>query len=52
MKAGYMDFPVVIERLRGLIEDMLKRKPLDINQLIAWMDQLQLSYGMDKVSIK
>jgi len=52
MKAGYMDFPTVIERLRGLIEDMLKRKPLDINQLIAWMDQLQLSYTVDKVSIK
>ena len=44
LKAGYMDFPVVIEKLKSLLEDLLKRKPMDIKQLIAWMQQLELSY--------
>jgi len=42
MKAGYMDFPQVIRRLQQLIEDLLKRKPLDVAQLIAWIEQLSI----------
>jgi len=44
MGASYMDFPLVIQRVQQLIEDLLQRKPLDINQLIAWIEQVQVSY--------
>jgi len=40
----YQDFPLVIQRVQQLIEDLLQRKPLDINQLIAWIEQVQVSY--------
>jgi hypothetical protein len=39
------DFPLVIQKLRQLLEELLKRKPLDVNQLIAMMEQLQLSFA-------
>jgi len=42
--AKYMDFPVVIKRVKQLIEDLLIRKPLDITQLITWIEQLQISF--------
>lgn len=43
-KAGYMDFSRVLQRTQSLVEDALKRKPLDVNQLIMWIEQLQVSY--------
>jgi len=44
MKAKYMDFSSVIRRLQQIMEETLQRKPLDVNQLIAWIEQLQISY--------
>ncbi len=44
MKAKYMDFSTVVQRLQQLMEETLQRKPLDVNQLIAWIEQLQISY--------
>eukprot|EP01114_Cavostelium_apophysatum_P008679 TRINITY_DN2136_c0_g1_i1.p1 TRINITY_DN2136_c0_g1~~TRINITY_DN2136_c0_g1_i1.p1 ORF type:complete len:688 (-),score=180.13 TRINITY_DN2136_c0_g1_i1:35-2098(-) len=43
-KATYMTFPTVIRRLQQLLEELLIRKPLDVKQLIAWIEQLQVSF--------
>lgn len=38
------DFSFVIKRLQKQMEDLLRRKPLNVNQLVAWIEQLQLSF--------
>jgi len=40
----YMDFPMIIQQLQRHLEQLLNRKPLDIKQLIAWIEQLQISF--------
>lgn len=37
MNASYMEFPTVIARLQVLLEDCLRRKPLSMEQLVAWI---------------
>ncbi len=38
-KAQYMDFNSVMDKLKSKVSDVLVRKPVDVKQLIAWLDQ-------------
>jgi len=45
MNATYMNFPTILQKVRGLLEDLLGRKPLNLKQLIAWIEQIRVAYS-------